>query len=159
MPDECDLASDPLADIDGDGQLDACVAPPLMADTYAMSLGAGGGQTMTLTTPFAGGPYFQLGSMTGTSPGQPLAGGVMPLNRDAYFDHTLANPNQFPLAGSFGLLTATAAGGTATVDFGLPAGGGPATVGTTLHHAYVAFDLFGGGAPLISNAVPLVLGR
>ena len=158
VPDECDLAGDPYADVDGDGQLDACVPPPLVADAYGLSLGAGGTVTMTLTTPFAAGPYLLLGTTSGTSPGQPLAGGVLPLNQDAYFDHTLANPGGFPLSGSFSLLTPTATGGGATTTFTLPPAFDPLLVGLTLHHAYVVLDPATMQALFASNAVPLALG-
>ncbi len=157
IPDECDLAADPSLDIDGDGQLDACVAPPLMADVYKISVATGGTQNFTLSTPFPFGLYLLLGTASGTSPGAPVGGFVLPLNVDAYLLHTLTSPGVFPLAASFGSLVPAGSSGVASASFRLPPAQGPGLVGLTLHHAYVTFNLLTGNLNFVSNPVPLAL--
>lgn len=61
----------------------------------------------------------------------------MPLNPDAYFSYTHANPNVFPLGNSLGFLHAN---GRATATFTLPPGL-PFLTGLALDHAYVTLDL------------------
>ena len=68
VPDECDLLNS-LFDIDGDGLLDACSPPPLMAKTYSLPLSSGGTQVFSLHAPLPGSLYLLLGSQSGTSPG------------------------------------------------------------------------------------------
>ena len=127
----------------------------LDADVDSISLSAGGVQNLTLTL----GPkhafetYFVLGSASGTSPGVPLDGKVLPLNLDAYFTLTAVGPNAPPLVNTFGTFDAT---GITTAQIVVPAGFSPSLAGVTLHHAYLSIVL----APvafvdLISNACAL----
>ena len=107
----------------------------LSADIDMMSLGAGGTQTMSQDAGVAnnGRFYIVLGSLTGTTPGLNLGGGVeLPLIIDPYFSLTLTNPNQPPLGNSFGNLDAL---GQATTTFTLPAGSNPNLAGFTFSHA------------------------
>jgi hypothetical protein len=158
IPDECDLASGYSMDIDGDGQLDDCFAPPLMADTYELSVAAGGTQALTLSAPAALDFYFIFGSTSGTSPGVASGGFVVPLNIDSYLLHTATLPNHPPLSSSFGiLLPAAGAGGQATASFSLPPAYSASLIGLTLHHAYVTVDFLSGNMSFVSNAVPLAL--
>jgi hypothetical protein len=63
----------------------------------------------------AGRQYLMLGSLTGTSPGQSLPGGLtLPLATDRYLQYTQHVPNSSILSNSMGTLDA---GGHATVTF------------------------------------------
>ena len=156
IPDECDLAIVEM-DIDGDGQLDDCVAPPLMADVYEMSVASGGTQNFVLTAPIPFALYLLMGTASGASPGTPSGSFIVPLNVDSYLLHTLLSPNVAPLFDSFGALTPSGSSGTATASFSLPPAFNPVLVGLTLHHAYVTFDIVSGNMNFVSNAVPLAL--
>jgi hypothetical protein len=158
IPDECDL-QEPGADIDGDGQLDDCVAPPLMADVYKLSVAAGGTQAFTLTAPTASDFYLLLGTTSGSSPGTPFASFLVPLNVDGYFLHTLAGPNTPPLTNSLGNFTpsVTGPGAQATAAFTLPPALDPGLIALTLRHAYVTLNPTSGLLTSVSNAVPILL--
>jgi len=83
----------------------------------------------------AGEFHLLLGTVSGTSPGFPLPGGlVLPLVPDAYTDLTIAGG---ALVGGFGVLGPI---GEADASLTLPAGGDPALVGLTAHHAFVTLD-------------------
>jgi hypothetical protein len=136
-------------------RLSLAVTPP------QLSLAAGGTQTMLLNA----GPaqalrlFLLLGSSSGTSPGLPVDGVVLPLViPDPYFTFTLSNPNTPPLGNSFGTLTAT---GQSIASFVVPAGSSPTFAGVTLNHAYVVFDTTSTpGSPTVafaSNPVDLTL--
>ncbi|MDF1798929.1 MAG: hypothetical protein P1V81_07115 [Planctomycetota bacterium] len=101
--------------------------------------------------------YLLLGSISGTLPGTPSGGFVVPLNSDGYLLHTALAPNTPPLAGSFGILSPSGGKGTATASFSLPPSFDPALVGLTVHHAYVTLDVPTGHLSSVSNAVPLHL--
>jgi hypothetical protein len=148
------------ADIDGDGALDECFPPPLMADVYELSMASGGVQTFTLTIPFALQKYKFFGTGSGTSPGTVRGDLWIPLNLDRYFLHTQGKANPFPFTNAHGKLTPSGEDSVATASFTLPPGYDPAMVGLTLHHAFVTFDsgYLGNGNPdFVSNAVPLAL--
>jgi len=67
----------------------------------------------------AGSAYLLLGSASGTDPGTPFEGLVIPLNRDRFFDFTRARAGSPVLPGSQGTLDA---GGRAEAAFLPPAG-------------------------------------
>jgi hypothetical protein len=161
IPDECDIASGFSIDIDADGQLDDCVAPPLMADTYAMSLASGGTQSFSLSTPplaSAVSLYVLLGTISGTAPGVPVGSFTVPLNPDAYLIRTFNFPSTPPLGNSIGIMSpASSGGGQASATFSLPPALAPTLVGLTVHHAFVSVDLQTGNVNFVSNAVPLAL--
>ena len=97
-----------------------------------------------------------LGSKSGTSPGLPLDGLLLPLNVDGYTLATLMEPNRPPLGNTYGLLDAGGrATATITVPTGLPAG----LAGLTLHHAFAVVELLPALLHVVhvSNAVPLTL--
>lgn len=123
---------------------------PLQGDTTTLPLGTGAVLTLRLDTGpgRAGENYLVLGSLTGTSPGVPLASGVLPLVPDGYFLHTLTHPNGAPLVDSLGVLDGA---GVAQALFVLPPLDLPFLVGTTVHHAYASFDRAGVPGP-VSNA-------
>jgi len=155
FPDECDLSTGGSTDFDGDGQLDDCVAPPLYALNRYASIVTGGQQDLLIAmgTLHAGELYFTLGSISGTSPGFPVGGLLLPLNVDAYFLTTLTNPNSPGLVGSFGTLDAAGLGMTSIV---VPPGLGFGLIGLVGTHATVTLDstLAVTG---VTNAVPITL--
>ncbi|MEM7310919.1 MAG: hypothetical protein AAF682_29890 [Planctomycetota bacterium] len=128
----------------------------LQRDVAALSLSAGGAQALTLAAgaDFAGKLYGLVGSASGTSPGFPLGGFVLPLNPDPYFNVTLANPAGSPLANAFGVLDAA---GGAAASFGLPAGSNPALAGATVAHAFAVVDPLGFAVELVSNSAAVEL--
>ena len=135
----------------------ADVGQPLLGCPGLVSVSAGGSQSLALQAgaAHAAETYFLLGSASGTEPGIPIDGVVLPLAvPDPYFNFTLANPGVPPLTGSLGILDAA---GQGAACFALPAASPPGLVGLTLNHAYALFDAVP-AAVLASNAVPLALG-
>lgn len=131
--------------------------PDLSADVDSVSLGSGGAQNFSLDAgvDFAGKSYLLLGSTSGTAPGFPLDGSVLPLNVDDYLIYTLNNPNAPPLSGSLGFLDAAGqAQASLAVPPGLPAG----LAGLVLHHAYVVIEATPSLLAVVhaSQAVPLL---
>lgn len=129
----------------------------LSADSSTLSLASGGTQQFQLRAgpAFAGELYLLLGSASGTSPGLPLGGGLLPLNPGPYFSLTLNNPNAAPLAQSFAVLDGA---GEAQASFSLPPASSPALAGLSVHHAYAVIAVAPGSPPafpLTSNPVPL----
>lgn len=132
----------------GYGQPDAVVALEiangtrvgLASDGAAIDTWAGGSSTLEVISypPLSAGTlYLTLGSATGTGPGLPFLGDVLPLTPDAYFNFTLASPNSPPLVGGFGVL---GAGGDATASFSIPSGAlSPAEL--LVHHSVLALDV------------------
>jgi hypothetical protein len=114
----------------------------LVQDVTSLALGAGGTATLDLSVAngIAGDTYIAIGSASGTSPGVTFDGVHLDLNVDGYFKHTLLAGLQGvgPLFHSFGSFDAA---GHAQVQFVLPTGVDPALAGTTLHHAFVTFNL------------------
>ena len=82
-------------------------------------------------------PYIVLGSISGDEPGMTLDGVHVPLNHDAYFAWTLANPGSAPLVNSIGTLNEE---GEALPFFVLPPMDVPALAGTVVHHTPVLLD-------------------
>ena len=95
-----------------------------------------------------------LGSVSGTAPGIPVDGLVLPLALDAYTLHTLAQPNHPPLLGGFGVLAASS---PSTALFAPPPGLDPGLAGLVVHHAYAVLDPFAGSVVHASNAIATVL--
>ena len=139
----------------------AGTAQTLTADVGQVSVPWGGTQTLTLDAGVGNASklYLLLGSMSGTTPGQPVNGQLLPLNFDSYFLHTLLHTNSPPLGNSFGILSSASPGpgGMANATFTLPPGLSPTLVGLTVHHAFVVFDWGTGAVTLASNAVPVDL--
>ena len=129
---------------------------PLTSDVPTISLSAGGTQVLTLDAgpACAGWFYLMLGTVTGTTPGIDFGNGLLlPLNYDPYFHITLFQPN-IPSFGNFkGTLDAS---GRATVSLTVFAGLDPTLAGVTLHHAFLAAEVFG-VSEFASNAVPVLL--
>jgi outer membrane protein assembly factor BamB len=85
----------------------------------------------------AGQVYLVLGSLSGTSPGLPLPGGLtLPLVADALTTLWLASPNLPPFSNGLGLLSPS---GDARATLTLPSGLSPTLAGLTAHHAFVEF--------------------
>jgi hypothetical protein len=116
---------------------------PLTGDVDQISLSAGGQQVlkMNLTPTAALKSYQVLGTASGSLPGFPYTGTLIPLNPDAYTIFTLLNPNTPPLLNSAGVLDSS---GKATIVFTLGAGTDPSLAGVLVHHAGVTLDLVGG---------------
>ncbi len=101
------LAVDPLAPLHvGVSQVSAGAGADV---PFVLNLGAGA----------AGDPYLLLGSVSGTSPGIDLGGGlILPLNEDGFLHGTLALAGTAVLPGSIGTLDAS---GRAEASFLVPA--------------------------------------
>lgn len=121
----------------------------------ALSLQAGGTQSLELRAGLdhAGEPHLILGSLTGTSPGLPLGGGLLlPLSFDTYTLLSLTQPSAGPVQGALGSLSPT---GTQTASLSLPSGSPPSLAGQSLFHAYVTWNA--SGLSSVSQAVALEL--
>lgn len=164
----------PIADSDGDGAANGCDGCPtdrskdapgacgcfipegcsLGVDVNELSATSGGTQQLFLYggAANAGKQYIVIGSVTGTTPGLPVAPGVtLPLNYDFYLIYSIGNPNTFILSNSFATLDGA---GNATASFNLPPVALPFAV--TIHHAYLVVE--GGSIPVFaSNAAPVTL--
>ncbi|MHC4377145.1 MAG: hypothetical protein ACYS26_11155 [Planctomycetota bacterium] len=84
--------------------------------------------------------YWILGSASGSTPGTPFEGQIVPLNVDSYTLLTL-NPGTPPLANNFGTLDLD---GFGTATFSLPANSDPSFAGITGTHAALLLDLSSG---------------
>lgn len=154
QPDSAQIAANPAADLDLNGELDVCQW--LSADVAQISVGAGGTQSLALHagTGHGGDLYLVLGTASGTAPGTPSGGVVVPLNLDSYLLYTLTGPNQGPLVSTFGLLDA-AGGGSAAIA--IPAGTGSNLAGALFNHAFVTIDPATLAVSGASNPVSLTL--
>lgn len=152
VADLAELLNGTATDLDGNGVLDECLAPPLYADGFAIDAATGGAQTFALDAgaAHAGELYIMVGSLSGTAPGTPLGSLVVPINVDTY-TNLLLTTGVVPLAPKFGVLDGS---GQATATLTLPPGIANAFVGQTAHHAFVAFGL---DFTFASNAVPLTI--
>ena len=109
--------------------------------------------TFETGAPLSGSFYLVLGTLSGTSPGLPWEGFLLPLNVDAYTFLTLTGPNQGSFMNTFGVLDAN---GSGAADIVLPPGSAPGLAGLTLHHAAVVFPPLSKLA-FVTNAAPLTL--
>ena len=100
----------------------------------------------------AGELYLILGSVTGTVPGTPLAGTLLPLNVDAWFLFTLTNPDGSVTENTLGLLDAN---GRADAQLNLPPF--PLGLPTTAWHAAVVIDPVTKAVTAVTNAVTVDL--
>ena len=148
--DSVDLGGVTGTDFDGDGNQDACVAPPLNVDVTELSLSAGGAQTFTLTSPQAGDVFVMIGSLSGTSPGMMAGALSVPLNVDTYTIWLLNNLSSPALTNFVGVIS-----GSDTSVLTVPAGYNPSLVGVVANHAYVTVDAGTGAFTTVSNPVPL----
>ncbi len=121
------------------GKVTVVANSSLVADAPSISLATGGAQALTLNAgpAHAGATYLLLGSASGTEPGVPVAGGLLPLNLDAWFHFTFANPNNAVLSNSLGVLDA---GGSSQAALTLPPIADPSLIGLVVHHAYAVLD-------------------
>ena len=125
---------------------------PLEADTYEVSLATGGQQTLAFRPEASdlGNLYLLTGTTSGTFPGIPVDGVVVPINLDAYTLLVL-KPNAI-LSPNFGVI-----GPNPQATVTIPTGTNPGLAGTTLHHAWVGLDPITLTATKASNAIPLTL--
>lgn len=154
-----------LGDLDGDGQPDyalsvngvtkLCAAEPrsLSADRTDLSVSKGGVQRLSLRAGAsnAGRTYVFLGTVSGTKPGLTFPGGVkLPINPDAYTNHTLAPSPSIHIA----FVGALDASGNGEAQFAIPGSLSTALIGIELWHAGL---VLGDQAPTFgSNAAPVV---
>ena len=128
----------------------------LEANVTSVSASTGGAQILNLfgsDCGLAGQPYLVLGSASGTAPGFPIDGQLLPLNiPDGWFNFTLSNANAAPLNNTFGFLDGDA---KATASISLAGASPGSLVGLHLDHAYVVIDLASGVVQMASNAVGL----
>lgn len=127
----------------------------LNRDVAQVSLASGGEQTYTLAAGSAEGGkfYWILGSVSGTSPGSPFPGGLLPLNADPYTNLTLSQPFNPLFSNFFGSLDGD---GAAFAAFVVPQGTDAEFAGVTLYHAYITIGT-PGVIDTASNAVELLL--
>ena len=122
---------------------DACLE--ISAETFPVDTG-GVQQLEFWTSPnFASFAWILLGTGSGTSPGLPLDGLVLPLNFDAYSLFTLQNPTLGFLDGQ----------GHTLVQIPVPAGLPASLAGTVLHHAFLVIGP--SKVDAVSAAAPLTL--
>lgn len=154
--DACDLASGHSHDFDGNGRPDECDA--LAASTAELSISGAGRVDFALEagSGAAGAAYALVGSISGSSPGTPIDGIVLPLNivGDPWFWLTVVAANSSNLQGNFGVLDARGSSRAALV---LPNNAPASIAGATLHHAFVTLDQSSARLAFASNAVPLRL--
>lgn len=126
----------------------------LSANVEMISAAAGGTQLLTLDAGpgHAGEVYLLLGSLSGTSPGTPVDGAVLPLNVDGYFLDLLTNP---ALQAQFGSIGALDGQGRGTAQIAVPPGFAVGT-GLAAHHAFLTLPA-SGPITFTSNAVVLFL--
>lgn len=141
------LASHPDQDL-------SFIVPSLFADVTELSVQSGGVQTLSLIAgaDHAGDLYLLLSSKSGTVPGFPIDGNVLPLNVDGLFLYTLNNPNVPPYDNTLSFLDGS---GRSTATFKLPPASSTSLVGVTYHHAYGVLGLGPVKVTHTSNAVPL----
>lgn len=136
--------------------LDPQHCPSLFAGPNALSLSKGGSQFFLLDggADGAGDAFVLLGSLSGTAPGTPVGGQVLPLVVDAYLDLTLTSGS--PMLGSPGVLDAK---GRAEAELRVPPNTAAPLLGLSAHHAFLTLDTSGGALDvvLVSNPVPLTL--
>lgn len=123
---------------------------PLTASALHLSAAQGGSLSLQLDAgpAFAGRKYLLLVSASGSAPGTPLGGVLLPLNLDLVSSLALANLNTPVFAGFAGLLSAQ---GTATATFLSPPFPDPLLPGVTLSFAAITL----GPIDFASNAVGL----
>ncbi|QDU68021.1 aryl-sulfate sulfotransferase [Engelhardtia mirabilis] len=129
----------------------------LWSDAAEVSAASGAtvGFDLLAGSDFAGHVYLLLGSASGTSPGLPIDGELLPLvTPDPYFNLTLGQPNVAPFAQTLGVLDGQ---GRASASLTVPAGAVGALVGVTLDHAFVAIDPVGFAVSLASNSQSLTI--
>ena len=98
---------------------------------------------------YAGRSYVVLGSMTGTSPGTTLPGGLtLPLNWD-YFTRFVRLVSNTVIFQSFASTLDGAGSATATIDTQGPID--PVLIGETAHFAYALISPY----DFVSNAIPV----
>ncbi|TAJ02787.1 MAG: CHRD domain-containing protein [Planctomycetota bacterium] len=136
---------------------DQIEAGGLNANGAQISASRGGRVELYIDAGFehGGRPYLVLGSLSGTFPGLSVDGLALPLNVDAYFNTTLAAPNQPPLSNSFSFLGLFGQGQASLL---LPPGAASPVIGFTAYHALAVVDVFGSGkVAFTSNATPLAI--
>ncbi|MHC4375315.1 MAG: S8 family serine peptidase [Planctomycetota bacterium] len=94
-------------------------------------------EVFTIPPVAAGTLYYVLGTTSGTQPGIPFLGDIVPLNFDDYFTQTLNAPNSATTPGSLGFLDAN---GRGSMDLNVPSGV-ITPVELLMHHAVLILDV------------------
>ncbi len=138
------------------GQVWSIDVRPLSASSAPISVSAGGTQSFDLVagTQRAGWVYLISGSVTGTSPGTPVDGVVLPLVVDGYTLSLLSSIGALPVPQSLGFLDGE---GRASAELIVPAGTDPSLAGVVGYHAFLTLDPFQLVADFASNAVSVDL--
>lgn len=136
---------------------DISTKPSLDAAPAALSIATGGSQTLWAApgTQYAGLVYVFIGSATGTTPGVPFAGLILPVTPDWYFSLLLTGPNPGFFPAQFGFLDG--AGEKVAAVVLPPAAVHAGLAGTTFHHACLVLDPVTGTAPFVTASQPLTL--
>jgi hypothetical protein len=133
------------------------LGPRMTAANPAISLLAGGSQTLNLNAGPTVGPglfYVVVGTTSGTTPPVVLDGVKLPLVVDSYTMFTLASANSGPFVNTLGVLDGT---GSATANLVVPPGSSPGLAGLVLHHSMLIADPLQGELLSASNPVELTL--
>ena len=107
-------------------------------------------EVFTYSPVAAGTLYYVLGTTSGTNPGIPFLGGLVPLNFDDYFTQTLNSPNSPTTPGSLGFLDAN---GRGAMSLNVPAGV-LTPIELFMHHAVLILDLVPDIAYATGTSVP-----
>ncbi|MEM7307549.1 MAG: hypothetical protein AAF682_12805 [Planctomycetota bacterium] len=145
-----------LPGIDAEVEAFTLAMPTLLADTEELSVFEGGMQELVLHAGAAHAVdlFLVMSSLSGTTPGIPIGGFVLPLNPDGFFAFSIAQAGSDPYVGSFGALDLAGSGGA---GFAIPPGSPVSWVGLSMHHAYGMVNQTAGAISGVSNAVPLTL--
>ena len=116
------------------------LSPRLTPDVESISTATGGTQNLSVEAgpDFGNQLYWIVGTLSGTSPGLPISGFLLPLNPDPYFQATISAPQSGLVSNALGFLDPN---GRATASLTLPAN--PAWSGLHLDHAYGVISLTG----------------
>jgi hypothetical protein len=129
---------------------------PLWADGHTISIANGGSVNyhVDVGSQYSGKYYLMLGSLTGVSPGFPLAGHPIPLNWDVWTFLLLTSPNSPLFANSFAPLTFQ---GEGTATFSILPALLPGYAGLTIDHAALIWDLSNFTLEFVTNPRPVTL--
>ena len=121
----------------------------LTSDVFALSLSAGGAQSLDLNmgTGHMGELALLLGSVSGHGPGLSWGGGLLPLTTDAYLIQRINVPK----------VTVLNSQGRGAIVMAVPPGFAPGLAGLVFHHAFVTLNPGNLAVTGASNAIPTTL--
>lgn len=127
--------------------LDTPGAPNAAAGRLPSAFGGGLGLSLNFGAGSAGDFYLIAATLSGTAPGLPIGGQIIPLNPDAFFNLSL-NTNSGPFVNTFGTLDADGRGAAQIV---LPSGLPATLAGATIDVAAVTISTTTFGLDQVSN--------